>query len=163
MFTLKVKNFTYNMEILQTQQNLISNNSISLLSPLLFLLLIVCSCSHSYREVQTRHTAQATYDTMQQATLELEATIATFNQQKNSISIQGRALTEEEVNFLNQVSDVTIDFEQWKKNVVAVPTSFQSSQEATFFLKEQEKQMTRLDDIYRQAKKIKEGKIKKSW
>ena len=92
---------------------------------------------------------------MQQSTSALMVTLNTLTQQSNGIAIQGRTLTEEEIIFSEQVSLLNKRFEEWKNKVVEVPNKFQTSKQAADFLKEQEKQIARLEDIFRQAKELK--------
>ena len=89
--------------------------------PVFIILAIVLSCGGETEEHKTLHHASEIHLEAMKIKKEMEPDLDQLRQLSNSIQIQGRALTPEEINFTKAVSTLERRLEFWEENHVEVP------------------------------------------
>jgi hypothetical protein len=88
---------------------------------LIFIAFFICTCSSSNEKVLKK--ANEIYDQSIKIEKEVAKKYDSLEQVSNSINIQGRALTEEEIKFTREVELLGLSLDYWQENHIEVPTS----------------------------------------
>ncbi len=86
-----------------------------------FLILLIAACKSTPKDNPALQEAARIHAEAAQIEQALQPQLKELIQRKNSINIQGRALTEEEIAFVEKVNAIENSYTYWEENHVEVP------------------------------------------
>ncbi len=96
---------------------------------LFFIVGLLVTCNSPLSESELLAEATNLYKEALDIEKEVKPMLDELIQQRNSLSVQGRMLTDQEKAFIDQVYELESSYESWKKDHVKVPSAEQGDQD----------------------------------